>query len=347
MFVDRAKIHVCAGHGGGGCVSFRREKFIPRGGPNGGDGGRGGDVILRADRRCSTLNMFHHRQHFTAPAGRNGEGSNRHGHAGEATVVPVPVGTVVFDDAGGAVVADLAADQQEFRAAAGGRGGRGNARFASSTHQAPREAEPGDEGESRWLRLELRLLADIGLVGFPNVGKSTLLARLTAARPKVAAYPFTTLTPHLGVLELDRDASAVIADIPGLIHGAHAGAGLGDLFLQHLRRTRVLVHLVDAAPPAGRTVLGDYLAIRHELEAYGGGLCERPEMVFLSRCDRLEGDPDIAPLAAEIARRGGPAPRRLSALTGEGLPALRAAVRAALAVSPPGEVVLTLREKRR
>ncbi len=359
MFLDRAKIQVSGGRGGNGCLSFRREKFVPRGGPDGGDGGQGGSVILQADPSRSTLNDFHHRQHFAADRGRHGEGSQRTGRDGQDLVLAVPPGTVVLDDADGRLVADLAHPGDACTVARGGRGGRGNARFASATNQAPRRTEPGQEGEERWLRLELRVLADVGLVGFPNVGKSTLLARLTAARPKIADYPFTTLSPHLGVIRLAENRDAVLADIPGLIEGAHGGAGLGDRFLQHLRRTRLLLHLVDAAEQPGRAPLDDYLAIRKELEAYGAGLENRPELVILSRCDLLPEDSGPAEsLAAHLAGRGRPAPLPLSAVTGAGLPALRRALLAALDRLPPdppdgegrgnqAEVVVTLREGRR
>ena len=356
MFLDRAKIHVRAGEGGNGCASFRREKFIPHGGPDGGDGGHGGAVVLLADSRISTLNSFHHRQHFRGNKGSHGEGSTRHGKDGKPTVVPVPPGTVVVDDAGGGVLFDLARPGAEFVAVRGGRGGRGNARFATSTRQAPREAETGQEGEERWLRPELRLLADVGLVGFPNAGKSTLLSRLTAARPKVANYPFTTLSPHLGVLELGEFRTAVLADIPGLIRGAHEGAGLGDRFLQHLRRTRILVHLVDAASVADRSPLADYRAVRHELEAYGAGLEARPEIVILSRADRLEDEAATGELMDGLRETGGPAAFPVSSVTGQGLDRLRRAIAEMLEHTPPvpdpatsetdGEVVLNLRERR-
>ncbi|MFQ5669666.1 MAG: GTPase ObgE [Acidobacteriota bacterium] len=355
MFIDRAKIQVRGGKGGDGCVSFRREKYIPRGGPDGGDGGRGGSVILRSDSSRTTLTDFHYRQHFHASRGRHGEGRQKTGRSGDNLVIFVPPGTAVLDDPGGFLLADLVQPGDSFCAARGGRGGRGNARFATPTRQAPRQAEPGGEGESRWLRLELRVMADVGLLGFPNVGKSTLLARLTAARPKIAPYPFTTLSPHLGVAELGENRTAVLADIPGLIEGAHQGAGLGDRFLQHLERTRVLVHLVDAASLSGREPLADYRAVRRELESFGTGLKTQPEVVVLSRCDLLE-DPDrVQALADDLGSRGQPAPIRLSSVTGEGLDTLRKKLLALLAAPPappplreePREPVIRLRERRR
>jgi GTP-binding protein len=357
MFLDRAKIQVCGGHGGNGCLSFRREKFVPRGGPDGGDGGHGGSVILRAEPSRSTLNDFHHRQHFSADRGRHGEGRQRTGRSGEDLILSVPPGTVVVDDIDGTLLADLARAGDICNVAQGGRGGRGNARFASSTNQAPRRVEPGEEGAERWLRLELRVLADVGLVGFPNVGKSTLLSRMTAARPKIAAYPFTTLSPHLGVVRLAADRDAVLADIPGLIEGAHAGAGLGDRFLQHLRRTRLLLHLVDAAELPGRSPVEDYQAIRGELTAYGAGLESRPELVVIARCDLLPGDQGpLDALSSHLTGLGRPAPLRISAVTGAGLEDLRRGLLAALAGLPAHldadgddepEVVVTLREGRR
>jgi len=356
MFLDRAKIQVRSGKGGPGCVAFRREKFVPRGGPSGGDGGHGGAVILEADAGASTLNRFHHRQHFAAGPGLPGEGSQRSGRDGEDVVIGVPPGTVVFDDETGQLLADLKKPGDRLIPVEGGRGGRGNARFATPTRQAPRHAQPGMEGQERWLRLELRVLADVGLVGFPNVGKSTLLARLTAARPKIASYPFTTLVPHLGVAHLNDVRTVVMADIPGLIRGAHQGAGLGDLFLQHLRRTRLLLHLVDAADLPDRDPLADYLAIRAELTAYGAGLEQRPEIVLISRGDLLQGEARLEDLVHHLAAAGSPAPLRVSAVTGVGLDDLRRRLLLAMTHLPDfpdeeetreGEVLLLLKEKRR
>jgi GTP-binding protein len=313
-------------------------------------------VILKAVPARSTLNDFHHRQHFRAGNGRPGEGRQRSGRDGESLEVPVPPGTVILDE-NGRVLADLAASGDTYVAAEGGQGGRGNARFASSTNQAPRRAEPGRPGETLWLRLELRVLADVGLVGFPNVGKSTLLSRLTAARPKIAAYPFTTLTPHLGVAMLDEDRTAVLADIPGLIEGAHTGAGLGDRFLQHLRRTRLLLHLVDAASLPDRDPLADYQALRRELAAYGAGLEQRAEIVVLSRADLLQDPERCRPLADHLVAGGRPEPFPVSAVTGEGLEQLLRRLREEMDRLPAEpvaesdeaerEIVVTLKERKR
>jgi len=356
MFLDRAKIQVRSGNGGPGCVAFRREKFVPRGGPSGGDGGDGGSVTLRANPGASTLNIFHYRQHFFAGNGLPGEGNQRSGRHGDDVTLSVPPGTVVFDDESGQLLADLNKLGDSFVPASGGQGGRGNARFATPTNQAPRHAQPGMEGRERWLRLELRVLADIGLVGFPNVGKSTLLSVLTSARPKIAAYPFTTLVPHLGVAALNDLRTVVIADIPGLIRGAHEGAGLGDRFLQHLRRTRMLLHLVDAADMPDRDPLKDYLAIRAELTAYGAGLEKREEMVLISRGDLLQDEERLEGLTRHLVAAGRPAPLRISAVTGTGLDDLRRRLLHTLETVPAlpdedepreGEVLLLLKEKRR
>src|SRR5512146_596244 len=257
MFIDEAKIRVQAGDGGNGIVAFRREKFVPRGGPSGGDGGRGGDVIMESSERHNTLVHFRFNPEYKAERGRHGEGSNKTGREGADVVLKVPVGTLVYDEATGELVHDFSQPDERMVIARGGRGGRGNARFASSTHQAPRECEPGRPGEERVLRLELKLLADVGLVGFPNVGKSTLISRISAARPKIADYPFTTLEPNLGVVAVGQEGdpdqvSFVVADIPGLFEGAHTGAGLGTQFLRHIERTRLLVHLVDVSDSSGR-----------------------------------------------------------------------------------------------
>src|SRR5579884_699190 len=268
MFVDEAKIRVKAGDGGNGCMAFRREKFVPRGGPSGGDGGKGGDVIMESSERHNTLVHFRFNPEYKAERGRHGEGSNRTGHEGADVVLKVPVGTILYDDDTGEKIHDFTHADERVVIARGGRGGRGNARFATSTHQAPRECEPGRPGEERVYRLELKLLADVGLVGYPNVGKSTLIARISAARPKIADYPFTTLEPNLGVVAVgDKpdQISFVVADIPGLIEGAHEGAGLGTQFLRHVERTRLLVHLVDVSEASGRDPVHDFEVIMDEL----------------------------------------------------------------------------------
>ncbi len=332
MFIDRAVIHVKGGDGGRGCVSFRREKFVPKGGPDGGDGGDGGDVILVADERLSTLLDFHYRQHYHAERGGHGEGGRRHGRRGASLIVPVPVGTVVKDADTGAVLADLVRPGQQVVVARGGRGGRGNARFATPTRRAPRYAEPGEKGEERRLELELRLLADAGLVGKPNAGKSTLLSRVSAARPKIADYPFTTTEPCLGVVGLPDGRSFVLADIPGLIEGAHRGAGLGHTFLRHISRTRVLVHVVDLA--ADRDPVADFEEVNGELRLYDESLLSRPMLVALNKIDLPAARERAGDVAERIAALGYPV-FPISAATGEGVDALMAAVADALRAAVP------------
>jgi GTP-binding protein len=282
MFYDEVKIYVRAGDGGDGCVAFRREKYVPYGGPAGGDGGKGGNVLLYVEPHLNTLSRFSRKRHFEAARGEHGRGKNQHGAAGAVLRVPVPPGTVLYEVDTGELLGDLTEVGQELIVALGGRGGRGNARFASSTNQAPRIAEHGEPGQERWLRLELKLLADVGLVGVPNAGKSTLLAAVTAARPKIAPYPFTTLQPNLGVVVLDEHTEFVLADIPGLIEGASEGKGLGHEFLRHIERTRVLIHLLDglSADP-----LADFTAINRELAAFGHGLAQKPQLVALNKMD--------------------------------------------------------------
>ena len=313
-FLDRAKIHVKAGDGGAGAFSFRRERFIPNGGPDGGDGGRGGDVVARADPALNTLIDYRYRQHVRAPRGRHGMGRDRTGASGESVVLPLPVGTQILAEDGRTLLADLTEPGQTVVVARGGDGGRGNARFVSSTNRAPRRAEPGWPGEERWIWLQLKLLADAGLVGLPNAGKSTFLAAASRARPKIADYPFTTLAPQLGVVAIGDD-SFVLADIPGLIEGAHEGAGLGDRFLGHVERCRVLIHLVDGT---AEDVAAAYRTVRTELERYGGGLAAKPELVCLNKVDALDAATREArrrALAAACGREVRPA----SGATGEGV----------------------------
>jgi GTP-binding protein len=281
-FLDETKIFIKAGAGGDGVVSFRREKFVPLGGPDGGHGGRGGDVVLVADRQLNTLHNFRHKHHFEAEHGGHGSGRNKHGKNGASLRVRVPLGTLVRDAASGELLADLVTDNQEFVAAKGGRGGRGNSAFVKPTNQAPRIAERGEPGETRTLKLELKLIAAVGIVGMPNAGKSTLLSVVSKARPKIADYPFTTLSPNLGVVSVDEDTSFVMADIPGLIEGAHEGQGLGDRFLRHIERTRLLVHLLDgnATDP-----LKDYQTLNQELKAFNPHLAKKPQLVVLNKMD--------------------------------------------------------------
>ncbi|MEE9218360.1 MAG: GTPase ObgE [Acidobacteriota bacterium] len=326
MFLDQAKIFVQAGSGGKGCVSFRREKFVPRGGPNGGDGGSGGSVWLEATLSHNTLNQFHYRQHFKAKRGQHGQGSNKSGRSGEDLSLSVPVGTVVCDASDpGTPIGDLREPGQRLRVTRGGRGGRGNAHFATSTHQAPRFAQQGEPGEERWLLLELKLLADVGLVGFPNAGKSTLISRISAARPKIADYPFTTLVPNLGVVRLDDERSFVVADIPGLIEGAHQGAGLGTRFLRHVERTRLLLHLVDVSPASGRDPVSDLEVVDREIAAYRDLLATKPQIVVGTKKDVAQDPRRIDLLRAALRSRGRDF-FLISSVTGEGLPELIQAV---------------------
>jgi GTP-binding protein len=333
QFLDEARILVKAGDGGNGCLAFRREKYVPRGGPSGGDGGRGGDVVLVATDQANTLLQFSFNPEHKAERGRHGEGSNRTGADGRSIEVLVPVGTVVYDEATGERLIDFTENGQRFVAARGGRGGRGNARFATSTHQAPTEHEPGRPGEERRLRLELKLLADVGLVGFPNAGKSTLISRISAARPKIADYPFTTLEPNLGVVQLDNYKTFVVADIPGLIEGAHTGAGLGIQFLRHIERTRLLAHLVDVSEMSGRDPVQDFEIIMQELASFSEELVEKPMIVVATKMDAAQ-DPDrVAALRAVAAERGLPF-FEISSATGQGIDALKYAMADRVLVSP-------------
>ncbi len=324
MFVDEAKIRVASGAGGNGCMAFRREKFVPRGGPSGGDGGRGGDVMMESSERHNTLVHFRFNPEYKAQRGRHGEGSNRTGAEGNSITLKVPVGTVVYNDETGEVVHDFAQPNERVVVARGGRGGRGNQNFATPTHQAPREHEPGRPGQELRLRLELKLLADVGLVGYPNAGKSTLISRISAARPKIADDPFTTLQPNLGVVavgEMPDVVSFVVADIPGLIEGASSGAGLGTQFLRHIERTRCLVHLVDCSDASGRPdPVKDFEVVLRELRSFGAGLERKPMIVAASKMDAA--NPAKVERLRRHARKLGLEFHAISAVTGTGIPEL-------------------------
>jgi GTP-binding protein len=332
MFVDEVDIHVEAGHGGRGCLAFRRELRVPRGGPSGGDGGHGGSVYVLASPHTNTLINYRFHPEFTAERGRHGEGSNRTGQTGTDLELAVPIGTLVYEKTGDPVqplklLADLAEAGQRVLVARGGRGGLGNARFASSTNRAPRKVQPGEPGEAKDLRLELKLLADVGLVGFPNAGKSTLISRISAARPKIADYPFTTLTPNLGVVGLSNDRSFVVADVPGLIEGAHRGQGLGHQFLRHLERTKVLVHVVDISGASGRRPLDDLETVRRELELFQPALAAKPQLVAANKIDALSTETDEELRALERLALALKLPfYRISGVTGAGVPELLEAV---------------------
>ena len=328
MFIDEAKIRVKAGDGGNGCMAFRREKFVPRGGPSGGDGGKGGDVVMESSERHNTLVHFRFNPEHKAERGHHGEGSNKTGRDGGDVVLKVPVGTIVYDDESGEKAFEFTQPDQRFIVARGGRGGRGNARFATSVHQAPREHEPGRPGEEHTYRLELKLLADVGLVGYPNVGKSTLISRISSARPKIADYPFTTLEPNLGVVAVGdaRDeVSFVVADIPGLIEGAHTGAGLGMQFLRHVERTGLLVHLIDVSDSSGRDdVVKDVEVIVGELASFGAHLEEKPMLMVASKIDVANKDK-----LAALKKYGKKKKLKLyeiSAVTGKGIEELKYAI---------------------
>lgn len=318
LFFDEATINVKSGDGGHGLVSFRREKFVPRGGPAGGNGGKGGDIVLRADKSLNTLLAFKHQVHFRAERGGRGGSTNKQGKTGADCVVPVPAGTAVYLRETDELIADLVHDGQEAVVARGGRGGRGNAAFKSSTNQAPRVAERGEPGEELWLRLELKLIADVGTVGVPNAGKSTLLSVVSRAKPKIADYPFTTLTPNLGVVVVDH-RDFVLADIPGLIEGAHAGSGLGHQFLRHIERTRMVIHLLNGLSP---DPIGDFAAINAELELFNPLLADKPQVVALNKIDLPEVAEQWPRIKEELKARGVLEPLAVSALTGEGVQTL-------------------------
>ncbi len=328
MFIDEAVIRVKAGDGGNGCMAFRREKFVPRGGPSGGDGGRGGDVIMESSERHNTLVHFRFNPEYNAERGRHGEGSNCTGRDGDSVVLKVPVGTIVYDKETGEKVHDFNAPDERIVVAQGGRGGRGNQHFATSTHQAPREHEPGKPGEERVLRLELKLLADVGLVGYPNVGKSTLISRISAAKPKIADYPFTTLQPNLGVVtigEPPHEDSYVVADIPGLIEGAHMGTGLGTQFLRHIERTRVLAHVIDVSDASGRPdPVNDFNVIMTELQSFGAGLEDKPMIVVASKID--VANPHKVAKLRKHCKKLKLELYEISAVTGKGIPEFKYAL---------------------
>lgn len=317
MFIDQAKISVFAGNGGSGVISFRREKYVPKGGPDGGDGGKGGDVIIQTDPNLQTLLDFRYRTRFKAESGKHGQGANKTGRSGSDLIIRVPPGTLIKDEAREEILADLVGANQQVVVARGGKGGRGNARFATPTNQAPRHYEPGEDGESRTIRLELKLIADVGLVGLPNAGKSTLLSRLTAARPKIADYPFTTLAPNLGIVQYKEHLSFVMADIPGLIEGASEGKGLGLDFLRHIERTKVLAFLIEVT---SENIFRDYEILKNELNSYNPELLKRPCLIVLTKNDlpadnRDEGIEKMKELGLPISK--------ISALTGEGLDELK------------------------
>ncbi len=331
MFLDEIEIRVEAGKGGDGCVSFRREKFVPRGGPDGGDGGDGGSVVLVAEEGVDSLAPLSHRSQWSAASGQPGTSANCHGRSSPDLVIPVPVGTIVFDAKHGHILKDLAAAGERVVVAQGGKGGKGNLRFKSAINRAPRQSTPGDPGEVRRLRLELKVIADIGLVGKPNAGKSTLLSRLSRARPEIAPYPFTTKHPNLGRVQIDFDRSFIMADIPGLIEGAHDGVGLGHEFLRHIERAGILVHLVEPEPTDGTEPLANYRAIRNELELHSAELGGRPEITVVTKAD--------LPASREVQERLSQATGRevllISAVTGQGLNELVGHIAQTLQGEPP------------
>lgn len=326
MFVDRVKIYVKAGSGGNGCVSFRREKYVPAGGPDGGDGGHGGNVIISVSPRLHTLLDLRQRKHYNAENGRAGRGKNQHGRDGDDVVIEVPPGTVVCDSSSGEVMADLVSPGESVVVAAGGKGGKGNARFATATRQTPRYAQPGLAGEERWIDLELKLIADVGFVGLPNAGKSTLLSRISAARPKIADYPFTTTRPNLGVVDLGEGRSFVAADIPGLIEGAHTGSGLGHEFLRHIERTKVLVHVVDLAGGGeGHDPVKDFETVNSEMRLHNPRLAESPMIVAGNKMDLPDAQGRYEQVRNALGKLGFET-YPISAVTGEGITGLLRAI---------------------
>ncbi|MBM6824207.1 GTPase ObgE [Veillonella magna] len=318
MFIDSARIFVKAGDGGNGMSSFRREKYVPNGGPNGGDGGRGADIILKADRNINTLVDFRYKRQFKGPAGEGGQSSNKYGRNAESLIIPVPMGTTVRDEESGLLMADLIEDGQTFVVAKGGRGGRGNAHFHTSSNRAPTFAEKGEPGEERWVRLELKVLADVGLLGYPSVGKSSIIRKVSSAKPEVAAYHFTTLTPVLGVVSVDDGKSFVMADIPGLIEGASEGVGLGHNFLRHVERSNILIHVLDVSGIEGRDPIEDFHKINEELKKYSEKLSKKPQLIALNKIDLVE---DVATIdrVRSYFEENGYEVFTVNALTGEGL----------------------------
>ena len=340
MFIDRAKISIKAGDGGDGMSSFRREKYAPKGGPNGGDGGRGGDIVFLADRNMNTLLDFRYKKKFKAQKGGDGEDTNKFGRHAEAVVVKVPVGTLVFDEETDELIADLVEDGQTAIVGRGGRGGRGNARFANSVNRAPTFAEHGEPGEERNLRMELKLLADVGLVGYPSVGKSSIIATVSAARPDIAAYHFTTLTPVLGIVKIDDQTNFVMADIPGLIEGAHEGKGLGHDFLRHIERTRLIVHVLDVSGMEGRDPMEDYRKINKELAAYNERLASRPQIIAANKMDLPDARSNYPAIEATLKAEGREV-FPVSAATGEGLQPLVQRIAEMLATLPKEDITDT------
>lgn len=339
MFIDRAKISIKAGDGGDGMSSFRREKYAPKGGPNGGDGGRGGDIVFLADRNMNTLLDFRYKKKFKAQKGGDGEDTNKFGRHAEAVVIKVPVGTLVFDEETDELIADLIEDGQTAIVGRGGRGGRGNARFANSVNRAPTFAEHGEPGEERTLRMELKLLADVGLVGYPSVGKSSIIATVSAARPDIAAYHFTTLTPVLGIVRIDDQTNFVMADIPGLIEGAHEGKGLGHDFLRHIERTRVIVHVLDVSGMEGRDPMEDYRKINKELAAYNERLSSRPQIIAANKMDLPDARSNYPAIESALKAEGREV-FPVSAATGEGLQPLVQRIAEMLATLPKEDMTV-------